>query len=384
MLWSEFPGVGLRTCNQINDNKVSVLSREQISQAAKQAATQAGFDLAGIAPVREEDFPELEAFEQWIAEGHAGEMKYMEKRTVAGSLQRTSAKNTAPWARSVIVCAINYNTRQPYSTKVTDPRRGWISRYAWGASDYHDALMPRLRQVEAAIAGLARQHDLPAETRCYVDTGPLVERVYARYAGVGWMGKNTCIIHPKLGSWLFLGVILTSLELAPDLPAPDRCGSCTRCVDACPTDAILAPGKMDARRCIAYLTIEKRGEIAEEFRSRMGHHVFGCDICQDVCPWNTKAGNARATSLPEFQPREGLFHPELKWLAEMDEDSYRRTFRGSPIKRAKFSGLKRNVALAMGNSGDKDFIPVLEKMAADEDPVIAEHARWALEKLKSS
>lgn len=383
MLWSEFPGVGLRTGNQINDNKVSVLSREQISQAAKQAAIQAGFDLAGIAPVREEDFPELEAFEQWIAEGHAGEMKYMEKRTEAGSLQRTSAKNTAPWSRSVIVCAMNYNTGPPYSTKVIDPRRGWISRYAWGASDYHDALMPRLRQVEAAIAELARQHDHPLESRCYVDTGPLVERVYARYAGLGWIGKNTCIIHPKLGSWLFLGVILTSLDLAPDLPAPDRCGSCTRCIDACPTDAILSPGKLDARRCIAYLTIEKRGELAEEFRDQMGHHVFGCDICQDVCPWNNKAGNARATSLPEFQPREGLFHPELKWLAEMDEEAYRQTFRGSPIKRAKFSGLKRNVAVAMGNSGNKEFLPVLEKLAHDEDPVIAEHARWALEKLKS-
>lgn len=361
-----------------------MLSREQISRTAKQAATQAGFDLAGIAPVREEDFPELEAFEQWIAEGHAGEMKYMEKRTVAGSLQRASAKNTAPWARSVIVCAMNYNTGQPYSTKVTDPRSGWISRYAWGASDYHDALMPRLRQVEAAIAELARQHDHPLESRCYVDTGPLVERVYARYAGVGWIGKNTCIIHPKLGSWLFLGVILTSLDLAPDLPAPDRCGSCTRCIDACPTDAILAPGKLDARRCIAYLTIEKRGEIAEELRDEMGRHVFGCDICQDVCPWNNKAGNARATSLPEFQPREGLFHPELKWLAEMDEEAYRQRFRGSPIKRAKFSGLKRNVAIAMGNSGDKEFLPVLEKMAVDEDPAVAEHARWAIEKLKSS
>jgi epoxyqueuosine reductase len=360
-----------------------VLSREQFSQAVKDAAAAAGFDRAGVAPVRDEDFPEVAAFEEWIAHGHAGEMKYMEARTEAGGLRRARAKNTAPWAKSVVVCAMNYNTRRPYSTEVNNPARGWISRYAWGAMDYHDALIPRLRQVETAITELARQHDLAAETRCYVDTGPLVERVYARHAGVGWIGKNTCIIDQKLGSWLFLGVILTSLELAPDQPAPDRCGSCTRCIDACPTEAILAPGKLDARRCIAYLTIEKRGEIAEKFRGAMGHHVFGCDICQDVCPWNNKAGNAPATSLPEFQAREGLFHPDLKWLAEMDEETYRHTFRGSPMKRAKHSGLKRNVAVAMGNSGDKEFLPVLEKLAEDKDPVIAEHARWAIKKLRS-
>jgi epoxyqueuosine reductase len=235
--------------------------------------------------------------------------------------------------------------------------------------------------VEAAIMQLAREHGLGTETRCYVDTGPLVERVYARYAGLGWIGKNTCIIHQKLGSWLFLGVVLTSLELAPDLPAADRCGSCTRCIEACPTQALVAPGKMDARRCIAYLTIEKRGAIAEEFREAVGHHVFGCDICQDVCPWNNKTGNAPASELPEFQPREGLFHPELKWLAEMDQEKYRETFRGSPVKRAKYSGFKRNLAVAMGNSGDRDFLPVLEKLAQDQDEVVAEHARWALKKL---
>jgi len=207
--------------------------------------------------------------------------------------------------------------------------------------------------------------------------------VYARHAGIGWIGKNTCVINQKLGSWLFLGVILTSLELPPDLPAADRCGSCTRCIDACPTDALIAPGKMDARRCIAYLTIEKRGEIAEELRTPIDHHIFGCDICQDVCPWNNKAGNAPPASLPEFQPRPKLFHPDLEWLAAMDLESYRITFRGSPVKRAKFNGLKRNVAIAMGNSGNKEFIPQLEKMTADPDPVIAHHARWALEKLRS-
>jgi epoxyqueuosine reductase len=360
-----------------------VLPQEQLSAAVKNAARQEGFDLAGVASLQPEDFPELTAFTEWIHQGHAGEMKYMEKRTEAGQLQRSSARNAAPWARSIVVCAINYNADQPYSVAVNDSRKGWISRYAWGSSDYHDALMPRLRQVEAAIHDLAVNAQLTIQTRSYVDTGPIVERVYARHAGVGWIGKNTCIINQKMGSWLFLGVILTSLELAPDLPAADRCGSCTRCIDACPTQAILQPGKLDARRCIAYLTIEKRGEIPEEMRGQMGHHVFGCDICQDVCPWNNKAGNASPTSLPEFQPRENLFHPDLRWLAEMDIERYRATLRGSPLKRTKFTGLKRNVAIAMGNSGNKDFIPLLESMAGDPDPVIASHAQWSLEKLRS-
>lgn len=350
----------------------------------KTAALQAGFDLAGVASLEGEDFAELNAFPEWVSAGHAGEMKYMEKRTASGELQRRSVRNSAPWARSIVVCAINYNTYKPYSIASQDSANGWISRYAWGECDYHDALMPRLRRVEEAIRKLASHEHLEIQMRSYVDTGPVIERVYARYAGIGWIGKNTCMINQKRGSWLFLGVILTSLDLAPDVPAADRCGSCTRCIDACPTDALIAPGKLDARRCIAYLTIEKRGEIAEQLRAPMGAHVFGCDICQDVCPWNNKPGNALPTSLPEFQPRENLFHPELKWLAEMDIESYRKAFRGSPLKRAKFAGLKRNVAIAMGNSGNKEFIPLLEKMAADVDPVVAEHAQWSLEKLRSS
>ena len=361
---------------------VTVLTAEQLASAAKQAAGNAGFDLAGVASVREEDFPELQAFSQWVDAGHAGEMKYLEKRNEAGELRRASLKNAAPWARSVVVCALNYNAGRPYSTEVSDPARGWISRYAWGGRDYHDSLLQRLQQVEASIKAFAAAHGVDPETRCYVDTGPVVERVYAKYAGVGWIGKNTCIIHQQLGSWIFLGVILTSLEIAPDLPAADRCGTCTRCIDACPTEALIAPGKMDARRCIAYLTIEKRGEMPPELRSATGHHVFGCDICQDVCPWNNKNGNAPATSAPEFQPQPRLVHPELAWLAEMDEEEFRRTFRGSPIKRTKYAGLRRNVAVAMGNSGNRDFVRTLEKMSGDADPVVAEHARWALDKLR--
>ncbi|MGC2695318.1 MAG: tRNA epoxyqueuosine(34) reductase QueG [Candidatus Angelobacter sp.] len=355
---------------------------EEIAQAAKAAALKAGFDLAGIAPVREEDLPELSAFVQWVNEGCAGEMKYLETRTEAGDLRRSSARNAAPWVRSMVVCALNYSADKPYSIQADDPERGWISRYAWGFKDYHDALLPRLKQVEAEINRLAHEHGIKMETRSYVDTGPILERVYARHAGIGWIGKNTCIIHQKMGSWLFLGVILTSLELPSDTPAADRCGSCTRCIDACPTQAIVAPGKLDARLCIAYLTIEKRGAIPEELRPVMGHHIFGCDICQDVCPWNNKAGNALPTSLPEFQPQEQLFHPELRRLAQMDEEAYRRSFRGSPVKRAKYAGLKRNVAIAMGNSGNKGFTADLQEIAADPDPVLAEHAEWALTKLR--
>ena len=341
-----------------------------LSDLVKQTAQAAGFELAGIAPVR--DFPELAQFPAWIASGHAGEMKYLESRNDAGELKRASLRSTAPWARSVIVCAINYNTAQPYSTGVKDPDRGWISRYAWSREDYHEAVMKKLRTVEAALLSAVTDRD--AETRCYVDTGPLVERVYARYAGVGWIGKNTCILNQKLGSWLFLGVILTSLELAVDLPAPDRCGSCTRCIDACPTDALIAPYQLDSNRCISYLTIEKRGSIPEEMRTGMGRHLFGCDICQDVCPWNRKAP---ATSAPEFLPREGLVNPALAWLAEMNAEQFRETFRSSPIRRTRRSGLRRNAVIAMGNSGDQRFLPLLQDLSADEEATVAEHARWA-------
>jgi epoxyqueuosine reductase len=184
-----------------------------------------------------------------------------------------------------------------------------------------------------------------------------------------------------MGSWLFLGVIVTSLELTPDFPAPDRCGTCTRCIDACPTDALIAPYQLDSNRCISYLTIEKRGEIPEEIREGMGRHVFGCDICQDVCPWNRKAP---ASAAEEFQPREGLANPALEWLAEMTAEEFRDTFRGSPIRRTKRAGLRRNAIVAMGNSGNRRFVPTLEKLAADEDPVVADHAKWAARKLAIS
>jgi epoxyqueuosine reductase len=346
----------------------------------KQSARDAGFDVCGIAPVC--DFGELHVFPRWIAEAKHGEMKYMEARDQDGELKRSSLARVAPWARSVVVCAINYNTEHRYSTEVQTPiedgGRGWISRYAWGKEDYHNSVLRRLRKVENDVRNLLDAPDSSLQLRSYVDTGPLIERVYAKYAGVGWIGKNTCIINQQLGSWLFLGVLLTSLELTADLPAPDRCGSCTRCITACPTHAIVAPGEVDARLCISYLTIEKRGEIPDQLRSGMGRHVFGCDICQDVCPWNRKAP---ATSAAEFEPRAGLVNPALDWLAEMQEEQFRAVFRGSPVRRAKLSGLRRNAVIAMGNSGDKKFVPTLTKLCEDSDPVVAGHARWAMRAL---
>ena len=353
-----------------------MLRSAEITNAVTQAATEAGFDLAGVAPV--DDAPELEYFPRWIAAGHAGEMKYLEARDEQGRLKRASLAHSAPWARSVVVCALNYNTEQPYSTQARESDRGWVSRYAWGQQDYHDSVMRRLRRVEVAIRDASGMSDLV--TRCYVDTGPIVERVIAKYAGIGWIGKNTCIINQKLGSWLFLGVILTSLDLNPSLPAPDRCGSCTRCIDACPTDALIAPYQLDSNKCISYLTIEKRGALPEELRAGIGRHIFGCDICQDVCPWNRKAPATRAE---EFQPRPELVNPALDWLAEMSPEEFRRAFRGSPVRRTKRAGVRRNAVIAMGNSGDRKFLPVLKKLAEDEDEIVGESAAWAFQKLSA-
>ena len=347
-----------------------------ISQSIRQAAAEAGFDLAGIAGVGE--YQELSRFGEWIEEGRAGEMHYLEARNEAGEFKRSSLQNAAPWARSVVVVGINYNSDQPRSIDAPDPTRGWISRYAWSERDYHDVILPKLRLLETRIAGFARDAGEEFRSWCYVDTGPVVERVYAKYAGIGWIGKNTCIINQEKGSWIFLGVILTSLALQPDLPAPDRCGSCTRCIDACPTNAFPRPYEIDPTRCIAYLTIEKKGAISQDLREGMGRHIFGCDICQDVCPWNSKAPIGTE---PGFAPRTEFVNPALEWLASLDADGFREAFRKSPIKRAKLNGVRRNVVTAMGNSGTLEFEPTLRKLALDDDAAVAEHARWALKKL---
>ncbi|MDP9160283.1 MAG: tRNA epoxyqueuosine(34) reductase QueG [Acidobacteriota bacterium] len=361
----------------------------ELSNLVKDFAREAGFELSGIAPLR--DFVELEQFPRWIYAGHAGEMDYLKARNDSGQLKRSSPRETFPWARSVIVCAINYNTTEPYSTEIHDASRGWIARYAWSKEDYHRVVLRKLKLIEArlkevTVASVSTDTKGPShsdviQTRCYVDTGPIVERIYAKYAGVGWIGKNTCILNQGLGSWLFLGVILTSLELPPDLPAPDRCGSCTRCIQACPTEALIAPYQLDSTKCISYLTIEKRGILPEEMRAALGRHVFGCDICQDVCPWNRKAP---ATNAAEFQPRERLVNPALEWLAGITDEEFQDAFRGSPIKRSKRTGLRRNAVLAMGNSGDDKFAPVLTRLSSDEDHVVSDSATWALRRLRGA
>jgi epoxyqueuosine reductase len=350
-------------------------------------ARQAGFDAAGVAavpaPGSAEDQAERNRFEDWVDAGRAGEMEYLKRRDEAGALVRSSLRVALPWARSVVVCAANYNSAEPRSTDPAPDGTGWIARYAWTGSserptDYHKILLRHLEKLRDQL--LAELGSF--ESRCFVDTGPVVERVYARYAGIGWVGKNTCILNQKLGSWLFLGVIVTSLELQEDqlsLPAADRCGSCTRCIDACPTNALTAPRQMDASRCIAYLTIEKRGEIPGELRADMGRQVFGCDICQDVCPWNRRAP---ASADPDLAPRGPLVNPALDWLAEMDEAEFGRWFNGSPVRRAKWGGLRRNLAIAMGNSGQSRFLPILRQWSADTDPVVADAARWAIQSLR--
>src|SRR5256885_1095143 len=261
-------------------------------------AKELGFDACGV--VRAEKFPELALTEEWLARGYAGEMKYL------SDPRRQDPRSAMPGIRSVIVCALNYNSAFPKSTDLlntADPEepRGWISRYAWG-SDYHEVLREKL---DALLGALRERFSGPFEARLYADTGPVQERVLAKYAGLGWLGKNTLLLNQKLGSWIFLGVLLTTLDLYPTLdsaeaPPPDLCGTCRRCIDACPTEALVEPYVMDARRCISYLTIELRGSVPEDLREGMGQHVFGCDICQDVCPWNRRAPE---TSLPDFQPR---------------------------------------------------------------------------------
>ena len=344
-------------------------------------AQKAGFSKAGIAPIPPpgEEAPELKHFEPWIERGYAGEMEYLKRRDESNRLLRSSLRIAVPWARSIIVCAANYNAEAPKSIDPASAESGWMARYAWTGyagqpSDYHDVLLRRLQKLEQSLQEAFGRF----QSRCYVDTGPLVERIYAKYAGIGWIGKNTCILDQELGSWLFLGVILTGLELPSDTPlwvAEDRCGSCTRCIDACPTGALVAPYQMDASLCISYLTIEKRGPIPEPLRAQMGRQVFGCDICQDVCPWNRRAPISEDA---ELAVRTELVNPALAWLAELDAESFRSLFRHSPVQRTKLSGLLRNVAISMGNSGLASYVPKLQEWAASAEPVLAEAAQWAL------
>ncbi len=359
--------------------------REWIEQQVRHA----GFDLAGVAAVpAERTVASVESsrrFAAWIASGHAGEMEWLKRLDNFGELIRGDLHRSMPWARSVVVCAINYNPDAPRSIDEAPAGTGWIARYAWSSrtdnvsrgSDYHDVLLAKLRGIEQT---LSERFGSDLQTRCYVDTGPIVEREYAQRAGIGWIGKNTCVLNEGLGSWLLLGVIITSLDLVADawaMEAADRCGTCTRCIDACPTNA-LTHHQMDASRCISYLTIEKKGPIDDSLRAPIGRQVFGCDICQDVCPWNRRAPVAVSQALPA---RAELVNPSLDWLASMDGPTFNLTFRGSPLERTGRRRLHRNVAIAMGNSGDPAYATKLREWCEGEDPVLADAARWALDRL---
>jgi epoxyqueuosine reductase len=308
------------------------------SAAVKAKARELGFDLCGIAPA--ESFPELQFLREWLARGYAGEMAYM-ARTAD---RRADVRAVVPAARSVIVTGTLYNTVPPYADDEVPSDVARISRYGWG-DDYHDVVKTRL---DALVASMREASGEAFEARAYVDTGPVQERVYAQYAGLGWIGKNTCLINPELGSWLFLGEVICTLALEPDRPGLDQCGACTRCLEACPTGALVGPGVLDGTRCISYLTIELRGDIPPALRPAIGHHVYGCDICQDVCPYNQAAPVSRD---PAWQPRRGLDRPRLTELCQRSDDEWRTLLKGSPMKRATLAGLRRNITVAMDNSG---------------------------------
>ena len=308
---------------------MSGLSSSDIKARAKEL----GFDACGVAPAG--DHPELRFFSDWLARGYAGSMAYLER----SADRRADVRRVLPSARTVIMTATVYNTRRPYSTECADPSRAQIARYAWG-DDYHDVVGARLK---ALLGWMKETTTEPFEALAYVDTGPVQERVYAQHVGIGWIGKNTCVIHPDLGSWMFLGEIICSLPLDVDPPAFDRCGTCTLCLDACPTDALVAPGVLDSTRCISYLTIEHRGAIPEALAKAVGPHVYGCDICQDVCPWN---GLAPVSTDAAWQPRPAWDGPALVDLLQRTDAELQEALRGSAMKRAKLAGLRRNIELA--------------------------------------
>jgi epoxyqueuosine reductase len=345
------------------------MDKAALAARAKTLARETGFDLVGVA--RADEAPDLSAFARWVGQGYAGDMAYLTSQVA----RRSDLRSAFPWARSVLCVGLQYDTPAPYSTDGA-PDRGWIARYAWG-DDYHEVMKAMLGRVVDRLRGEAGDF----EARPYVDTGPVVERAWAAAAGLGAWGKNTCLLHPEHGSWFFLGEVVTDLDLPADAPRLDMCGSCTACLDACPTGALPAPYVLDATRCISYLTIEVKGPIPADRRAGLGRHVFGCDICQDVCPWNRRR---RVRGPAEFEARPGLVSPDLAELALLDDEAFRARFRKSPVKRAKRRGLLRNVAVALGNAGDPRHRPALERLAADADSVVSEHARWALRRLEET
>jgi len=358
------------------------------SAEVKQRALGLGFDLCGIAPAG--DFPELAFLPSWLARGYGGRMTYLDRT----ANRRADVRRWLPSARSVVVVASLYNTNQPYSIEIADRNRALIARYAWG-DDYHDVVGGRM---DALCAWMRAEAGPEFDARWCVDDGPVQERVYAQYAGLGWIGKNTCVINPDIGSWILLGAVVCNLLLEPDAPALNQCGTCRLCIDACPTGAIVEPYVLDARRCLSYLTIEIRGSIPVDDRARLGSHVFGCDICQDVCPHNASAPQTVAAS---WQPRPLLNQPTLEGLWQATDASLEQAIEGTALRRAGVRGLRRNVAVAMGNAGPatrptlvpphpekgpSPFADGTEKgpgpfSGGDApslvDPIVAEHVAWA-------
>ncbi|MBN1443818.1 MAG: tRNA epoxyqueuosine(34) reductase QueG, partial [Planctomycetes bacterium] len=345
----------------------------ELREAIRERILREGFDRVGFA--RAGRAPGADLFEEWLRRGHHASMEYLARNR----RRRVDPREVLPGARTVIVAALDYRAASSYGIAAPRADRGEISCYARG-EDYHRIIEPRLRR---ACRWIREEH--AAGARWYADTGPVLEKSWAQEAGVGWIGKNTCSIDPERGSFFFLGAILTTLELPPDPPARDRCGECRLCIDACPTGAIIEPRVLDARRCISYLTIEHRGEIPPELEERIGQLVFGCDICQEVCPWNRPDRQARD---PETAPREENVFPPLADLAALDREGFARRFARSAVKRARFEGLLRSAIIAAGNSGRRDFLKLLDRLGdrvdVREDPALRatlERARKRLEAL---
>lgn len=337
-----------------------------LTQQIQAHANQLGFELVGVTPAAHSET--IARYREWIENGYAGKMHYLEKHL---SL-KTDVRQLLAEAKSVISLAMNYYTLDPPKALAQDPGRGQISRYAWG-DDYHELIRERLLELVTFIKQTAESE---LKTRVCVDTAPIIEREYAQKAGIGWIGKNTNLIHWRSGSWYFLAEVLVNIALESDTPElRGSCGTCTRCIEACPTDAIIEPNLLDSRLCISYLTIELKESIPKALRPEIGNWIFGCDICQEVCPWNSKAVS---TTEPGFQPRDGNLAPKLLSLVGMTQEQFSRQFKGSPIKRAKRRGFLRNVLVAIGNWGTQRAVPALKDALADDEPLVRSHAAWAL------
>jgi epoxyqueuosine reductase len=336
----------------------AALKQEIIDRAAA-----LGFDSCKMAPAGPPRYGK--EFQTWLGDGAAGEMEWMAR----GAEKRGDLQKVLPGARSVIVVALNYFQGDPPAQSLDSGR---IARYAWG-EDYHQLILRKLEKLSAFLS------ERGGIQKCYVDTGPILERDYAAEAGVGWHGKSTMLIDPKLGTWFFLGEILTTLELPADAPQEPRCGTCQRCIVACPTGAITEPHRLDARRCISYLTIELKGSIPLELRPLIGDRIYGCDDCLDACPWNRFASVSREAA---FAAGPGIGRPLRDYLA-LEDAAFRGLFRASPITRIKRRGFLRNVCVALGNVGGREDLPALQRAASDAEPLIAEHAAWAIERIQA-